>query len=82
MTKATVIVGHGICPLGGNVDGVDQMNEHRDPKNELKGGEKVIIESQGEAVVTTWGGHYNEAKIRVVKILEKKGWYLASGFHG
>ena len=79
--KAQVIVEHGLYPLGGTVDGVDQMNEHHDPKNELKGGDKVVIAKREEAVVTTWGGHYNAAKMKVVEIVGKNGWYLASGFH-
>jgi len=80
MRYASVLPPHGVFPLGGYVDHIDQREEHSEAGNELAGGATITIVAEKTALVTTYGGLYNDNNIRVVKIRGKSGWYLASSF--
>lgn len=80
MYTATALPRWGLFPIGGTLNGVDQMSAFRDKDNELKHGAVVAISESREAAVTTFGKFYDGAKVAVVKVEGKTGWYLASAF--
>jgi hypothetical protein len=79
MQQATVVPEHGLYPLGGTVDGTDQMAEHENPANKLEGGAKVALKTEKKAKVTTYGGLHTDTEVHVAQVHGKPGWYVMSG---
>ncbi len=80
MRFMTVVAHQGVFPIGGTVDGVDQMLAHKDPSNELPSGVMVAVNDEKEATVTTYGGFHRDHTMRVVSVMGRACWYAASGF--
>ncbi len=81
--SATCIVKHGTFPIGGTVDGVDQMEHHRNPAAEIPFQKTVTITREKTARVTTYGdvnGSFRDVEVAVVALATKPGWYMKSGF--
>lgn len=79
----TCIVKHGTYPIGGTVDGVDQMAHHKNPSAEIPFKKTVTITGEKVARVTTYGeasGSFRDVEVAVVAIVTKPGWYMKSGF--
>lgn len=80
MNNVNVLFPHGLSPIGGVVNGLDQIKAHADKDNELPGRARVVISDPEVAVVTTYGGLHKGDKVAVVRVVGKTGLYLASGF--
>ncbi len=79
LANATCVVS-GVFPIGGSVDGKDQLAEHADPKNHIASGETVEVLEERDAEVTTYGGFHDGHRMRVLAIDGRHGFYTANAF--
>ena len=79
LANATCVVS-GVFPIGGSVDGIDQLAEHADPKNHVPFGETVEVIEERVADVTTYGGFHTGHSMKVVAVRGRCGFFTASAF--
>ena len=79
--EASVKLPYGVYPVGGTVDGVCQLEHHKDKKNELPQGKAVTIVRDCIAAVKTWGELFNGHRVELVQVDGYQGWYMKNAFH-
>lgn len=78
-TVSCVVCG-GVFPIGGSINGVDQLAAHADPQNYIEGGAEVEILNELMADVTTYGGFHDGQLMKVVAVHGRRGFYTAGAF--
>lgn len=79
--EASVKLPHGVYPVGGTIDGVCQMEHHKNRDSELQHGKAVKIVKACVATVKTWGAFFDGHPVELVQVDGYHGWYMKNAFN-